>query len=235
MSSTSLPKTKYAAENYFFIPAVNADTQRSPCPALNALANHGYIPRNGTEIPFSQLLHAVKAVYNLSLPLALLLTVVGYATCGTFSLHTMSWTLTLADLSARGWNKIAHDASLVHPSGIPSHAPDPALLANLLGAADAGMTLKGLAAVHAARERDLARPLDGLHGQIAFGECALTWLVLRNPTTGVVERDALAQWFGEERLPTGWWEEPRPRTPVGLRQARKTAGQVQEFVNYESS
>ncbi|KAJ7656222.1 Chloroperoxidase [Mycena rosella] len=235
---SSLSNTQYAAGDHSFIPATTSD-RRSPCPALNTLANHGYIPRSGTGIRFWDVLQAVKNVYNLSFPLAFLLTLAGYATCATFSLKHVSWTLDLADLSVRGWDKIAHDASLVHPSGIPSHTPDPALLENLLSAADhpgpqveTGMTLEGLAAVHAERKRSLPRPLSGFHDQIALGECALGWLVMRNVQTGVVELDTLAQWFGEERLPKGWWEKfRRPRSPVGLWQARSVAGQAQKFIS----
>ncbi|KAJ7085384.1 Chloroperoxidase [Mycena belliarum] len=227
---------KYVSEDHSFIPATSPDAQRSPCPALNSLANHGYLPWNGSSITFSQLLHAVRTVYNLSYPLALLLTIAGFATCAKFSRG--AWTLDLAALAARGGAKIAHDASLVHPSGAPSHAPDPVLLASLLGAAAPapapGITLEGLAAVHVARARS-APPLDGLHRQIAFGECALTSLVMGDPATGAVARETLAQWFGEERLPAGWWEDPgRPEKTVGLRQARKTAGTVQEFVEHAS-
>ncbi|KAJ7255050.1 Chloroperoxidase [Mycena haematopus] len=199
--------------DYTFIPAGPSD-KRSPCPALNALANHGYLPRNGTQITFTHLLHAIKAVYNLSLPLALLLALAGF-------------------LTSRGWNKITHDASLVHASGIPSHAPDPALLSSFLSAAseheEAGLTLKGLAAVHALRERDLPHQLSSLHEQVALGECALGWLVMHNPITGVIDLDTLEQWFGEERLPHGWWESKRPAKEVGLIQARKTAGKVQHM------
>ncbi|KAF8145786.1 Chloroperoxidase, partial [Mycena galopus ATCC 62051] len=239
-----------------FIPAGTSD-KRSPCPALNALANHGYLSRQGSQIKFTQLLHAVKFVYNLSLPLALLLTLAGFLTCAKFSMNSstpetqsssippkkrylhprgcrwrlsVSWTLSLSDLSAQGWNKIAHDASLVHASGIPSHAPDPALLSNLLSAAsasqDAGLTLNGLAAVHALRERSLPHRLSSLHEQIALGECALAWLVMGNPRTGVIDLDTLAQWFGEERLPNGWWDRMRPVKSVGLIQSRKTAETV---------
>ncbi|KJA22609.1 hypothetical protein HYPSUDRAFT_642519 [Hypholoma sublateritium FD-334 SS-4] len=58
---------------------------RSPCPGLNALANHGYIRRGGSDIAFLELLRAVALVYNLSYPLALLLTAAGFATCGRLS------------------------------------------------------------------------------------------------------------------------------------------------------
>ncbi|KAJ6542849.1 Chloroperoxidase [Mycena capillaripes] len=261
--SISLKTTTSAPTDYPFIPA-DASDRRSPCPALNALANHGYLPRRGTQITFMHLLHAVRTVYNLSLPLALLLTVVGFLTCAKLNVKlpmptwsssassvkhaassfrpfqwqfSLSWTLDLADLSARGWNKIAHDASLVHPSGVPSHAPDPALLSSFLSAASRarpqemgmGLTLRELAAVHASRERSLPRPLRGVHEQIALGECALGWLVMRNPATGVIDLGTLEQWFGQERLPDEWWECRRPVKPVGLLLARKTAGEVQRF------
>ncbi|KAJ3064389.1 hypothetical protein HDU98_012205, partial [Podochytrium sp. JEL0797] len=41
------------------------DAVRSPCPALNALANHGYLPRNGKNITADMLVSAVKQVYNM--------------------------------------------------------------------------------------------------------------------------------------------------------------------------
>ncbi|KAJ6542810.1 hypothetical protein B0H19DRAFT_1268015 [Mycena capillaripes] len=117
-----------------------------------------------------------------------------------------AWNLDLADFFARGWNKTAPDASLMHPSGIPSHAPDPALHSSFLSAASharpRGLTLRGLAAIHTSRERSLPRPLSGVHGQVALGECAIGWLVMRNPATAVIDLGTLAQWFGEERFPT---------------------------------
>ncbi|EEB88281.1 hypothetical protein MPER_13964, partial [Moniliophthora perniciosa FA553] len=56
-----------------FIPAANTTEGRSPCPALNALANHGYLPRTGKDISLSQLTHAITTVYNMSYALAFLL------------------------------------------------------------------------------------------------------------------------------------------------------------------
>jgi hypothetical protein len=37
---------------------------RSPCPGLNALANHGYLPRNGKNIDYNQINEAAQAAYN---------------------------------------------------------------------------------------------------------------------------------------------------------------------------
>ena len=39
-------------------------TGRSPCPGLNALANHGYLPRSGKSIDLPTLRSAVAAAYN---------------------------------------------------------------------------------------------------------------------------------------------------------------------------
>ncbi|KAJ7145679.1 hypothetical protein C8R44DRAFT_655594 [Mycena epipterygia] len=262
MSSSSL--SSLPAGDHSFIAADLKSDKRSPCPALNALANHGYISRRGTHITFKELLHAVRNVYNLTLPLGLLLTLAGFLTCAKFSLNlpsreptlsprapnrayscrgyrwrlSLSWTLDLADLSARGWYKITHDASLVHPSFIPSHAPDPILVKGLLLRAasppppetQTGMSLHGLARVHAAREQRLPRPLSSFQEQVAIGECALGWLVMRDHKTGVVDLDALKEWLGEERLPEGWWDSRRPHLPVGLWQARRNADQVKEFL-----
>lgn len=39
-------------------------TGRSPCPGLNVLANHGYLPRNGRNIDLPTLQNAIVAAYN---------------------------------------------------------------------------------------------------------------------------------------------------------------------------
>lgn len=51
---------------------------RSPCPALNVLANHGYLPRNGKNITPRKLFPALEKVYGLSKPLAGLLAFGGF-------------------------------------------------------------------------------------------------------------------------------------------------------------
>ncbi|KAF7320790.1 HEME-HALOPEROXIDASE domain-containing protein [Mycena chlorophos] len=225
-----------------FSPPTPTD-RRAPCPGLNALANHSYISHDGANITFLQLLEATKFVYNLSTPLALLLTMAGFTTCGKFGWSTffnssgvvqwpISWTLNLADLAQRGSTKIAHDASFVHASGVESHAPDPALVKSLLSVAEAqgGMTLESFARVHAARIRELGHGLGWLHEQVAAGEGAVAWLVMHNPQTGVVEPEKVKIWFGEEKLPKGWWDGVRPTRVVGLLQAKQTANEFEALV-----
>jgi hypothetical protein len=113
------------------------------------------------------MLHAVRHVYNLSFPLACLLTFFGFLTSGKISYNSESGprrsqseaslagrflslfefptcTLDLASLSMRGNSKITHNASLVHPDDIPSTSPDPALLAELFWLAHAHKRTQGM-------------------------------------------------------------------------------------------
>lgn len=162
-----------------------------------------------------------------------------------FSLRLrLRWTLDLASLSQRGGTKITHDASLVHPNTFPSTSPDHGLVASLLTYAvhevhpnrQVGLTLVDLAHFHASREASSPSPLSSFHEQIAQGECGLAWAVLRphflnhkaSEKEDVIPLCVLEQWFGEERLPDGWWGDggSRPIKQVGLFEARGRAGDV---------
>lgn len=55
--------------------------QRGPCPGLNALANHGYIPRDGV-VSLLGAVGAMNDVYGISLELATLLAVMGVVWTG---------------------------------------------------------------------------------------------------------------------------------------------------------
>jgi len=146
-----------------------------------------------------------------------------------------AFTLDLGSLAQRGHWKIAHDASFVHPNGKPSTAPDPTLVRNLLEYADktgGGFSLHDIVMFHLARVNSTTQSLDNLHSQIALGECALTWIMLRSRGSGpagdgFIPVSRLKQWFGEERLPDNWWNEDgrgvRPKKVVGLVETRKLA------------
>ncbi|KAH7872057.1 Chloroperoxidase [Lentinula edodes] len=105
---------------------------RSPCPALNTLANHGYMyvfsfhvschlhpnsinsNRSGKGISASSLIDSLTSIYHLSLPLATTLVAGGFLSCSSgdigegISLHALA-----------AHNKIEHDASLVHDDALP--------------------------------------------------------------------------------------------------------------------
>ena len=44
----------------------NSDLGRSPCPMLNTLANHGFLPRNGVNVSLDDLINGLSESINLA-------------------------------------------------------------------------------------------------------------------------------------------------------------------------
>ncbi|KAL1849777.1 hypothetical protein Plec18167_008462 [Paecilomyces lecythidis] len=63
-------------DHEFQPPNYAAGDQRGPCPGLNALANHGYIPRNGV-VSFVDVVPAINKVYGMGVDLASVLGIMG--------------------------------------------------------------------------------------------------------------------------------------------------------------
>jgi hypothetical protein len=53
-----------------------AGDQRGPCPGLNALANHGYISRDGIA-SFAEVVSAINGIYGMGLDIATVLATMG--------------------------------------------------------------------------------------------------------------------------------------------------------------
>jgi len=155
-----------------YIPASDNDS-RSPCPALNALANHGILPRDGRNISAFQLMGALREHYHLSLLMAFVLSFLGTFICGRW------FKVDLHDFARH--NYMEHDASLTHRDAMPEglYAPvdvDEDLLHDLLNASKGPDVLyfDDLLAVRVCRNRTLSRPLSG------FSQC-------HNPIRGCVD------------------------------------------------
>ncbi|KAL6719045.1 hypothetical protein ACLMJK_003280 [Lecanora helva] len=75
------PKAQYVSTtgaHAFIPPNFAAGDQRGPCPGLNALANHGYLPHNGVaDIP--TIIDAVNTAYSMALDLGTFLAQYGTA------------------------------------------------------------------------------------------------------------------------------------------------------------
>jgi hypothetical protein len=61
-NSRSAAAAAFADESQYRYQAPGPNDSRSPCPALNALANHGYLPRSGKDIS-PDVLQLVLQVY----------------------------------------------------------------------------------------------------------------------------------------------------------------------------
>jgi hypothetical protein len=79
---------------------------RSPCPVLNALANHGFIPRDGKNLGKDVMLSAMGEALNVSTEVGTTIFGAGLQT----SSNPESGTFSLEDLNKH--NIIEHDGSL---------------------------------------------------------------------------------------------------------------------------
>lgn len=195
-----------------------AGDSRSVCPALNAMANHGYIARDGKNLSAFDVTRGLRACYHLSYPLAYFLAYVGFAILrkpfGRLSLHEIG-----------KHNAVEHNASLVHhdtPDG-ETFAPvkiDEKLVEALC--ADVRPSAKEVEASSESGARflinadDVARArvrrekecgsIDKVHSEIARGEMAIilgVWEVKTETKTGI-PMEYFRRWISEERMPENW-------------------------------
>jgi len=107
---------------------------RSVCPALNTMANHGYIPRDGRNLTFSVLYRGLKACYGLTSSLSAFLVIGGFIAIGRspvripylsnlFHIKNPDGSISrggVVDLHLIGLHeRVEHDASLVHLNTLP--------------------------------------------------------------------------------------------------------------------
>jgi hypothetical protein len=187
---------------------------RSPCPALNALANHGYLPRDGTEVTPRLLQRALVKVYNLDASLA------------EFLVSTLPAQFTLADLGEHHF--IEHDASLAHDDAWKGRDPssgNTTLSSDLLsrGDHDNHLTKVALATFRRERESDSAanspdfkETFTAERELTAYSEVAVLLLVMGDYDTRTIAVDRARSFLVEERIPANYH---KPKTPVTLFQA----------------
>ncbi|KAF8808281.1 Cloroperoxidase [Phlegmacium glaucopus] len=204
-------------QKYAFTPPQEDDI-RSACPALNTMANHGYIARNGKNLSATDVARGLMSCYGLSTPCAMFLSYTGFLVLGKFGRR-----INLYEIGKHG--RVEHDASLVHhdtPEGQDfapieiDHSLVDALISDVkpsLPEITAGpdptakflMNYEDVARARVRREKQ-CKPLDGAHAEIARGEMAIilgVWEVKTKDKVGIPV-DYIKRWIGEERLPDGW-------------------------------
>ncbi|KAL3672572.1 hypothetical protein V7S43_001867 [Phytophthora oleae] len=184
---------------------------RSPCPALNALANHGHIPRDGKELTPAILGGGIMKVYNIDKKL---LDLIFLAIPSKF---------TLADL-----NFINHDASLVHvdaffqvePFKVNETLAD-ALFASAEAIGDQGgrlLTKQTVARFRRLRETECActnpaYSMSSLASFVAYGEAAFVLLGLGDYASASISVEHARSFLVDERIPLDF----RPsKTPITI-------------------
>lgn len=182
---------------------------------LRLICNHS--ARDGKNLSILDLIWGLKAGYNLSTPLAIVLAV------GGFILLKRIRNVSLFDIGKHG--AIEHDASLVHGDTQPGEKYAPievhqSLVEELIQDAKTGneegegpgagerRTLMDASDVARARiRREKSSPkLDGLHAEIARGEMGIilgVWETQAGDNIGVPV-EWMREWIGHERFPGAW-------------------------------
>jgi len=194
---------------------------RSPCPALNALANHGIIPRDGRMIKFTDFAMVLESTYNLSPSLCLNIL---QAIAKLFHKDYFKDSISLGDFNAH--NVIEHDASIVRHDAFfqpdqakPAHDLIKQLLASATGEQRLGkgqtrvLTPEDIGDFTRKRRIDCksSNPqytLKFIHQFFSGNNNA----ILYETTGGRV--DDLDVFLHEERFPSHW--QPRVRAKHGL-------------------
>ncbi|KAF9885065.1 hypothetical protein FE257_000796 [Aspergillus nanangensis] len=182
---------------------------RGPCPGLNTLANHGYLPRNGKGINLSKLADAMLAGFNIARSDAVILYSQAIRTSPNYPLAS---SFDLSDLGTHGI--LEHDISLSRSDAYfadpnpfnatvwaetASHFTTPMITVEQVAKARMGRLATSKATNP---EHELSALADGF----SWGECASFFEIMADGTTGTVNKTFIEYWFRNERMPTeiGW-------------------------------
>jgi len=191
---------------------------RSPCPGLNTLANHGYLPRNGQAISAKDIVTAMDQYLGIKSDFGLL-QVAGAAVRGVLTNTPHGFGLKSFQDLTNSHNVIEHDASFTRDDlNLGSNAViNQTLIDQLVSFSSDGVVLTPdeLAAARHARLKDSfsRNPSPVLQKEQTDGcwrEESLIRLVVGDKD-GNIPINYLEEWFRNERLPTslGW----SPRSP----------------------
>ncbi|EPT01971.1 hypothetical protein FOMPIDRAFT_99721 [Fomitopsis schrenkii] len=187
---------------------------RSCCPMINAMANHGILPRDGRNIAFHDLDMRCRETFNIAPTFAFFTTRYAATMLGR---DYGTGKLDLADLSAH--NCIEHDASLCREDtfhNADQSKPAPRLINALLESASGpnGTLTMGDISRMLSKRRAESKRANGQYSQATshkiFG--ASNSALLLTACGGRVKD--LYPMLLEERIPDGW--QPRVRTPGGI-------------------
>ncbi|KAM0342063.1 hypothetical protein ACHAPU_009791 [Fusarium lateritium] len=189
--------------------APGADASRGPCPGLNTLANHGYLPRDGKNINLEILAEGMVNGYNIERMDAVILYTQAIRTSPKYPLAR---SFDLADLGRH--NILEHDISISRSDAYfadPNPFNETVWNETLKYFTTEMITVDQVAKARMGRlatskntnpEHSLSQLADGF----SWGEMASFFEIMADGTTGTVDKKFIEYWFKNERLPTeiGW-------------------------------
>eukprot|EP00475_Leptophrys_vorax_P004050 TRINITY_DN123_c0_g1_i1.p1 TRINITY_DN123_c0_g1~~TRINITY_DN123_c0_g1_i1.p1 ORF type:complete len:245 (-),score=44.15 TRINITY_DN123_c0_g1_i1:126-860(-) len=183
---------------------------RGPCPGLNTLANHGYLPHDGLNITRDDFVNALTEVYNLDSSFAGTLADGALNKLGKSDANG-DLVISLSDLNEH--NAIEHDASLTRQdygdTGGDNHSPNADLIAELKGFSSDGTVLTWCDVATARSQRpeeeaasDSTFSFTDEQAAVAYGEAALILDIFGNGEN--VSLTNIDSFFAKEAIPSGW-------------------------------
>ena len=221
-----------ADEHIYHEPPPNAS--RSPCPALNALANHGFLPRDGRNITFGKIVDAMQNGLGLSHGFALFMAV------GTFTLmrRPSLAAFDLHETDKHGY--IEHNASITRddikegqtyaPLEIDHERLHSSLLDKAHVTSTSGekrvLTAEDVARARVELEGKSALPLAPLYAEIGRAEFAMVLEIFGFGENREVAQEEAQILLEEERFPDEW----KPTHVLHLWNAVSKSGEIRKVM-----
>ncbi|KAK7038985.1 hypothetical protein VNI00_010377 [Paramarasmius palmivorus] len=206
--------------------AADADDARGPCPGLNTLANHGFLPRNGKNITIPIVLQGAVDGFNVQNDA---LALAAKAALFTSNLNDQ---FTLNDIKLH--SNIEHDGSIsradhalgdnaafneTHFNVTAKQNPG----VDFFNGTSAGLAFKERHADSLANNPNITNTIKEF--QIKLREAALYLSVMGDPVTGKAPKQFVNIFFREERLPLEeGWTRPGPITSRTLNPISRDVG-----------
>ncbi|KAJ3387201.1 hypothetical protein HDU84_000989 [Entophlyctis sp. JEL0112] len=220
----------YGTNPGVYVAPSEADS-RSPCPALNSLANHGYLPRDGRKITEAMIVAAMENILGVDSSAVKFLTKAVFGIKGNKSgVRDLSQVLSdgtpfmdLSDLSYQTERTLQHDVSLTRQDKYfgDNSVAQPDLVDRMIAASSDGkvLTADDLARYRVTRYQDsLNKNPEILFGlkqlEAAMVESAVALNVLGRDQKIPVEY--IKPFFLEGRIPQSYCKPPKPVTFTSL-------------------
>ncbi|KAJ7287035.1 Peroxidase, family 2-domain-containing protein [Mycena rebaudengoi] len=221
-------------DKYGFRPPKASDL-RGPCPALNTLANHGFLPRDGKKVTIPRVLKACYDAYNVDPAL-----LIGVAKLGLLTSDAPD-SFNIEEIKLHG--TIEFDASLSREDfAIGDNNRFNETIFSTLANANPGVDYYNVTSAGQVQFERLAQSertnpnITNTDKEIGFRSftSALYLGLFGNVTTGVASKKFVQIWFREERLPyaEGW---KRPAVTLDGASVTALSGAVQAASNWTTS
>ncbi|KAK8113943.1 Chloroperoxidase [Apiospora kogelbergensis] len=226
------PSQAFPSENEWKPPG--PDDVRGPCPGLNTLANHGFLPRDGRDIDADTLSGALMEALNAEPELAGIF----FAQAITTNPKPNATTFSLSDVTRH--NILEHDGSLSRQDAHYGRIDilNPTVFAETLSYfPDPVIELKQ--AAHARRARIVAS--NRTNPEFAWSdaternsvlETAIYLIAFGDREAGSVSKKALVYFFEHERFPPGW---ETTNKAITLDELLQMAGRIVNATTTESA